>query len=162
MAEDATSPEQAHASPSDPVVIWNQRRIRLAGCIFSSIALLIPVLCLVHPLLGIAWFGVAILLLTSPRTTLYPMLVRNARLGDVAFFQPGGTSFPVSHIDRIVIGPDPQEDYADTDCPLYELVFDVRAAEWLRLTVTADDARRAMEWGRTRRVVVENRCDRGP
>jgi hypothetical protein len=151
------------ASPPDrPIVLPNQRAIPLSGCLFYTIALLPAAVCLLNPIVGAVGFVLAYFLLSARWTSRYHLLIQSVRLLDHLYFHPGAVAWPVGAVDRLVVRPDPLEDYADSSRPLYELVFVARTAERYPLTVTADDARRAMDWCRARRIVVENQCDEGP
>ena len=145
-----------------PIVLRNQRAFPLAGCIFYAIALVPAVVCLLNPIVGAVGFVIAYLLLSFPRTSRYRLLIQSVRLFDHAYFNPGAVAWPAASIDRVVVRPDPLEDYADAGRRLYELVFRTRTAEGYSLTVTGEDARRAMDWSRARQIAVEMQCDEEP
>ncbi|HVK14342.1 MAG TPA: hypothetical protein VM597_36715 [Gemmataceae bacterium] len=151
-------PDYRHVEPD--LVIRNQRPVPLAGCLFHAIVfafMAFPLLCIVKVWLGVAYV-IAMIVFMGVVT---PGLVSRVRLRDRLTVQPGDRTWRVTQLASLVVRPDPREDYADSD-RLYELTFRVQSGERFRLMATADDARRALEWGRTRDVVVENLCDRGP
>jgi hypothetical protein len=138
-------------------VVKNRRAVPFAGCVFHAFVWGFLPFCIINIWVGLAYVVVMLVSMTF----VYPRLVSGARLWERLTLFPGDHTFRVSHLVALIIGPDPREDYAEAG-RLFRLTIIAHAGETYRLMIIGEDARRVLEWGNARHVVVMNECDQGP